>query len=244
MSMDKYEVLEHIGDGAFDSGLLMRHEVGKKYLLKKIQLEPQTDRSHRSSLKEAGGDGGGVLNRRKVPALSAASSVRSLCRVPAQHLVSILAVFADVLAGNKATPVATAQLVTIMQPEGISPTVGSNGSLSHATDSLIVRMIVLNSADVLPFRRNVDGDAMLNSGPLVVSRSGDEHDLRRSFRCSFRTWLMTQVTAGEDGVSRVIRYLLCCGPAPSQRSLPETRLRPPLTRSRTLHCRATWTTYT
>nr|XP_051200594.1 uncharacterized protein LOC127314161 isoform X8 [Lolium perenne] len=219
MSMDKYEVLEHIGDGAFDSGLLMRHEVGKKYLLKKIQLEPQTDRSHRSSLKEAGGDGGGVLNRRKVPALSAASSVRSLCRVPAQHLVSILAVFADVLAGNKATPVATAQLVTIMQPEGISPTVGSNGSLSHATDSLIVRMIVLN-------------------------RSGDEHDLRRSFRCSFRTWLMTQVTAGEDGVSRVIRYLLCCGPAPSQRSLPETRLRPPLTRSRTLHCRATWTTYT
>nr|XP_051200599.1 uncharacterized protein LOC127314161 isoform X13 [Lolium perenne] len=144
MSMDKYEVLEHIGDGAFDSGLLMRHEVGKKYLLKKIQLEPQTDRSHRSSLKEAGGDGGGVLNRRKVPALSAASSVRSLCRVPAQHLVSILAVFADVLAGNKATPVATAQLVTIMQPEGISPTVGSNGSLSHATDSLIVRMIVLN----------------------------------------------------------------------------------------------------
>nr|XP_051200593.1 uncharacterized protein LOC127314161 isoform X7 [Lolium perenne] len=178
MSMDKYEVLEHIGDGAFDSGLLMRHEVGKKYLLKKIQLEPQTDRSHRSSLKEAGGDGGGVLNRRKVPALSAASSVRSLCRVPAQHLVSILAVFADVLAGNKATPVATAQLVTIMQPEGISPTVGSNGSLSHATDSLIVRMIVLN-------------------------RSGDEHDLRRSFRCSFRTWLMTQVTVSTYGLFHI-----------------------------------------
>jgi hypothetical protein len=49
------------------------------------------------------------------------------------------------------------------------------------------------SADILPFRRNVDDDAMLNCGPLVVSRSGDEHDLRRSFRCSFRTWLKTQV---------------------------------------------------
>ncbi|XP_051200590.1 uncharacterized protein [Lolium perenne] len=105
--------------------------------------------------------------------------------------------------GNEFRRKKSLRKVTIMQPEGISPTVGSNGSLSHATDSLIVRMIVLNSADVLPFRRNVDGDAMLNSGPLVVSRSGDEHDLRRSFRCSFRTWLMTQVTVSTYGLFHI-----------------------------------------
>lgn len=57
--MDKYEMLENIGDGSFDSGLLVRHKVGKKYLLSKIQLVPQTDRSHRSALKEIGCISGG-----------------------------------------------------------------------------------------------------------------------------------------------------------------------------------------
>ncbi|XP_051200598.1 uncharacterized protein [Lolium perenne] len=46
--------------------------------------------------------------------------------------------------GNEFRRKKSLRKVTIMQPEGISPTVGSNGSLSHATDSLIVRMIVLN----------------------------------------------------------------------------------------------------
>nr|XP_051200597.1 uncharacterized protein LOC127314161 isoform X11 [Lolium perenne] len=80
--------------------------------------------------------------------------------------------------GNEFRRKKSLRKVTIMQPEGISPTVGSNGSLSHATDSLIVRMIVLN-------------------------RSGDEHDLRRSFRCSFRTWLMTQVTVSTYGLFHI-----------------------------------------
>jgi hypothetical protein len=40
-----------------------------------------------------------------------ASSLRLLRRVPAQHLVSILVVSADVLDGNKAMPVAAEQPV-------------------------------------------------------------------------------------------------------------------------------------
>lgn len=49
------------------------------------------------------------LIARKFLSAAGASSLRPLRRVPAQHLVSILVVSADVLDGNKATPAAAKQ---------------------------------------------------------------------------------------------------------------------------------------